>query len=100
MLLSLHCNSAQYKYNKKMKGIRKAVMTHYNRIKKHFTNFSDAMRAAWRIAKGTVTFTKVGTGEVRTMEIESVGRTDANGLIKVVEIGKGWRSFYLTNIIF
>ena len=75
-------------------------MTHYNRIKKHFSNFSDAMRAAWRIAKGTVTFAKVGTGEVRTMIIESVGRADANGLLKVVETDKGWRSFYLANIIF
>ena len=83
-----------------MQNIRTQVMATYNRIKKHFKTFSDAMRAAWRLVKGTVTFAKINTGEVRTMHIEYIGKTDVNGLIKVVETGKGFRSFYIQNIIF
>jgi hypothetical protein len=83
-----------------MQSIRKSVMATYNRIKKHFSNFSDAMRAAWRLAKGTVTFAKVVTGEVRTMQIEYIGKPNHEGLIKVVETGTGYRSFYVQNIIF
>ena len=83
-----------------MTNIRKSVMATYNRIKKHFSSFSDAMKVAWRLAKGTVTFTKVSTGEVRTMLIEYIGKPNENGLIKVVEIGSGYRSLYVQNIIF
>lgn len=75
-------------------------MTFFNKIKSLFGNFGDAMRAAWQLAKGTITFTKVKTGEVRTAVVSGCGKEiSSDGLIKFYEVEKGWRSCYVQNII-
>lgn len=82
-----------------MKNLRSRAISLYNKIKKHFSSFSAAMKAAWRIAKGEISFAKVGTGEVRSMKIDFVSSISESGLVKVLETGNGWRCFYLSHII-
>jgi hypothetical protein len=58
------------------------------------------MRAAWQLAKGTITFKKVKTGEVRTAVVGGYGKeVSSDGLLKFYEVDKGWKSCYVQNII-
>jgi hypothetical protein len=83
-----------------MKNIRISVMSFFNKIKSLFSSFGDAMRCAWQLAKGTITFAKVKTGEVRTAVVSGYGKEiTTDGLIKFYEADKGWRSCYIKNII-
>lgn len=84
----------------KMKNIRTSVMSFFNKIKSLFSNFGDAMKTAWQLAKGIITFSKVKTGEVRKAIVSGYGKeVGADGLLKFYEVDKGWRSCYVQNII-
>lgn len=82
-----------------MKISRSTVMSFFNKIKSLFSNFGDAMRAAWQLAKGTITFKKLD-GKERTAIVSGYGKEiSADGLLKFYEVDKGWRSCYVQNII-
>lgn len=81
-----------------------------HKIKAQFDNWSDALKAAWRIIKiqagrpTHITFVK-SSGEVRTAKAIALGsiETISRGFVKFVEALEGgsaqWRSFRLERLI-
>ncbi len=86
-------------------------MTIAHKIKRLFTTFSDALKAAWMIVKlylgkaTKITFAK-DTGELRTAKAIAIGTlsTIEKGYLRFIEmIGEGqtqWRSFRIGRLVF
>lgn len=75
-------------------------MSIFNKFKKYFKSFSDALKFAWAVVRGkAIKFAKVKDGEVREMIIESIVKVNENGLLLVIEDGK-YKQFYISNLIF
>lgn len=86
------------------------ALTIAHQIKDQFTNWSEAVTAAWKLAKlflgraVTITFAK-SSGEVREAKAVAIGslKTLENGFFRFVEMVEGgtqWRSCRLQRMIF
>lgn len=78
------------------------VMSLFNRAKRFFKSFKQAMQFAWDLVRGkAIRFKKVTEVDtIREMVIESVINIRSTGQIIVKEFGGGTRSFYLQEVKF
>lgn len=93
-----------------MKNLKSKVFTIAHQIKAQFKNFSQALKAAWKIAKMhfgknvTIEFAK-NSGEVRTASVLAIGSLETlkKGFVRFVEMKADntnqWRSFRLERLI-
>lgn len=78
------------------------VMSLFNKVKKFFKSFKQAMQFAWDVIRSKVIrFNKVTEVDtIRKMIIESVINVRSTGQIIVKELDGGTRSFYLQEVMF
>ena len=94
-----------------MKISKSQVFTIAHQIRKYFSNFSQALKAAWRIVKiyagrpTLIQFAK-SSSELRKAKAIAAGslKTITKGYVRFVELVENgltqWRSFKIANLVF